>query len=463
MSLNFYCEEDEERNKEESINKYAYIFTAYDKKPPSFSESLTQMFSSLKLDKKKINDLVEEIISKCKERIDPKFNEIKEKYENITKEDAYIICSYTFESEYQVYSPYKILNQNLVSDDRKNGVRNVSKYLYIFLKSLRKLPRHYPKNKYLYRCLTRQVNISTEQNKKNLATYVAGSKKTFWGFTSTSADPRLTYSFLNKEENIKTGTIFVLKGDIWGYDIELFNYFHEKEILLEPERKILIDNVLPPLNGVINITCTILESNLILNGNEKESNIISFNKIEESKSIEDLNLGKYLVKFEIEAKINEEKKYTSGFGILCDIPYKNIKILLTYNHFLNFDFLNEGKKMILYINKEEKEININITRYKYTNENLDISIIEILESDNLKNFIEIDKFIQSRNYIGANIISVFLNENGDFEYSYSKVLEKNDENYNCSIETRSEGLILSKDNTLNFVIILKNFRARPFF
>ena len=37
MSLNFYCEEDEERNKEESINKYAYIFTAYDKKPPSFS------------------------------------------------------------------------------------------------------------------------------------------------------------------------------------------------------------------------------------------------------------------------------------------------------------------------------------------------------------------------------------------------------------------------------------------
>ena len=215
------------------------------------------MFSSLKLDKKKINDLVDEIISKCKERIDPKFNEIKEKYENITKEDAYIICSYTFESEYQVYSPYKILNQNLVSDDRKNGVRNVSKYLYIFLKSLRKLPRYYPKNKYLYRCLTRQVNISTEQNKKNLGTYVAGSKKTFWGFTSTSADPRLTYSFLNKEENIKTGTIFVLKGDIWGYDIELFNYFHEKEILLEPERKILIDNVLPPLNGVINITCTI--------------------------------------------------------------------------------------------------------------------------------------------------------------------------------------------------------------
>ena len=76
--------------KEESINKYKYIFSEYDKKPPSFWESLTQMFSSLNLDKKKINDLVEEIISKCKERIDPNFNEIKMKYENITKEDAYV-------------------------------------------------------------------------------------------------------------------------------------------------------------------------------------------------------------------------------------------------------------------------------------------------------------------------------------------------------------------------------------
>ena len=39
---------------------------------------------------------------------------IKNKYENITKEDAYIICSYTCELKERKYSPYRILNQNLV-------------------------------------------------------------------------------------------------------------------------------------------------------------------------------------------------------------------------------------------------------------------------------------------------------------------------------------------------------------
>ena len=101
-----------------------------------------------------------------------------------------------------------------------------------------------------------------------------------------------------------------------------------------------------------------------------------------------------MIKFEIEAKINEEKKYTSGLGILCNIPSKNIKAFITYNHLMNFDFLNKGEKMMLYI----------------------ITIIEIIELDYIQNFIEIDKFIFSKNYIGANFISVFFNGNDDIEY-----------------------------------------------
>ena len=85
--------------------------------------------------------------------------------------------------------------------------------------------------------------------------YKIGNKRTFFGFTSTSTDPNM----------MKTGTVFSLSGDIWGYNIELFNYFHEKEILLEPERQFIISNVLPPLNGVIYINCNILKTNLILN------------------------------------------------------------------------------------------------------------------------------------------------------------------------------------------------------
>ena len=159
MSLNFYCKE-EENSREESINRYKNIFKNYEKKTPSLSEALTQMFRSADLGKEKIKELTEDIINQCKDRIDPDFDIIKKKYENITKEDAYIICSYTCESIDREYSPYRILNQNLVSNNRQNGVNNVSKYLYIFLKSLRKLPRYYPEKKVLYRCLTCHVILS---------------------------------------------------------------------------------------------------------------------------------------------------------------------------------------------------------------------------------------------------------------------------------------------------------------
>ena len=141
MSLDFYCEE-EENNREESINKYNNIFTNYVNNPPSLSEALIQMLESCELDKNKVKGLTDDILSKCKKRIDPNFDIIKNKYENITKEDAYIICSYTCESKERKYSPYRILNQNLVLDDRRNGVRNISKYLYLInFESIKKITK----------------------------------------------------------------------------------------------------------------------------------------------------------------------------------------------------------------------------------------------------------------------------------------------------------------------------------
>ena len=80
MSLDFYCKE-EENKREESINRYKYIFTNYEKNPPSLLEALTQMFKSSNLDTNKINELVEDILNKCKARIDQDFDAIKKKYE----------------------------------------------------------------------------------------------------------------------------------------------------------------------------------------------------------------------------------------------------------------------------------------------------------------------------------------------------------------------------------------------
>ena len=129
MSLNYYEEED--INKESSIDNFYYLFTEYEQKPPTLHEALFHMFKSCCSDED-IDKLILDIIKRCKNKIDEKrFKEIKKIYSNILLEDAYIICSYSCESYNRKYSPYRILNSNLVSGNRRLGISNISKYLYI--------------------------------------------------------------------------------------------------------------------------------------------------------------------------------------------------------------------------------------------------------------------------------------------------------------------------------------------
>ena len=157
-------------NKKESINNYKELFFEYIDKLPTLDEALEQMYTSIIKDKNKINELIMEIKEKYKNTIDNNWNEISEKYKNIRLIDAYIICSYTCEAKENDYSPYKILNQNLVFQDRKQGVQNISKYLYILLKSLRKLPKYYP-NTDLYRCIKTEVDLKYNDSKTFLGLY----------------------------------------------------------------------------------------------------------------------------------------------------------------------------------------------------------------------------------------------------------------------------------------------------
>ena len=265
MSLHFYTEK-EDYLKEESINKYVEEFLSYVEELPSLSDALKQMFISCQLTEEQANDLIKDILTKTEEIINKNWDKIKKRYSKISKEDSNIICSYTCESKNNKYSPYKILNKNLVSEDRKGGVKNIPKYLFILLKSLRKLDRYYPneKEKYLYRCINFKVNLNYDLFNKKIVPYITGNTKTFWGFTSSSPDIAMTYNFLKEEGINKSGTIFTLAGKIWGYDISLFNYYNEKEILIEPERKFKIDEVMPPINDIIHIRCDIQDSPIIL-------------------------------------------------------------------------------------------------------------------------------------------------------------------------------------------------------
>ena len=168
MSLIFYSEE-EENQKEESINKYKDLFDEYKNQTISLTEALTQMFTSSGVEKNKISDLISELIQDCKNKIESNFDKIKEKYPSISKDEAIIISSYTYEAEDNKFSPYKLLNRNLVSDDRINGLKKISKYFYVLLNSLRKLKKYYPtkENKYLYRCIGVKVNYMIDPFNKN--------------------------------------------------------------------------------------------------------------------------------------------------------------------------------------------------------------------------------------------------------------------------------------------------------
>ena len=90
--------------------------------PPTLSDALKQMFLSSELTEEQADDLNKDILSKTEKIINKNWDEIKKKYSKITKEDSKVISSYTCESKNNKFSPYKILNKNLVSEDRKGGI-----------------------------------------------------------------------------------------------------------------------------------------------------------------------------------------------------------------------------------------------------------------------------------------------------------------------------------------------------
>ena len=175
MSLYFYTEK-EEYIKEESINNYKGLFNDYNYNTPNLSEALNQMFINSGLTEEKSKELIDDILSKADKIINKNSIQIKQKYPKVSLEDSKIISSYTCESKDIKYSPYRILNKNLVSDKREEGLRNISKYLFILLKSLRKLDKYYPSGneKYLYRCIKSKVNINYDIYNKKLEPYIVG-------------------------------------------------------------------------------------------------------------------------------------------------------------------------------------------------------------------------------------------------------------------------------------------------
>ena len=89
------------------------------------------------------------------------------------------------------------------------------------------------------------------------------------------------------------------------------------------------------------------------------------------------------------------RKTKIGSGFFCEFPEKNIKLLITNNHVIDEIYLEQGNKIAFMISENEKEIygeiDLEKERFKLTNNELDFTIIEILNEDNIKNFLKINK------------------------------------------------------------------------
>ena len=477
MSYNYYSEE-EDYGQKESINNYWHIFSKYEKEIPSLSDALYQMYKSLNLEDKIIKELIDDIIKKCQSIYDQNVTEITKKYENLSKVDAYIISSFTCQSKEYEYSPFIILHKNLVSENRKQGMENISKYLYIFLRTLKKLPIIQLKQE-IFKFIQRKLKIEEDNSNNNFLPYKPGITKTFWGFTSINLNQNIEYRE-RKDDNSKEGTLFIIDGDTWGYNISLFDYYGKEKYLLEPEIEYKFNNILSNNNYIMVVSCTIVKSPTIFENIGKGSeNGINENYIIESKDnlIYDtyhLKINKFICKIKIELKEREETMISTG--VLCYIPQKKLKALLTYNHAIDEDFLNNEKTLKIYINYIEKEINMKLTRYKYTNEKLDITLIEILDDDNIKDFIDVDENVESKNYIKENVLSIGVKneededeENKSLENTKIEILDdkviseghyKNHYYLKCSKENLIEGIIVLKDNLKLIGLIMENIYGK---
>ena len=120
-------------------------------------------------------------------------------------------------------------------------------------------------------------------------------------------------------------------------------------------------------------------------------------------------------------KIQYIEKIGTGFFFkqnIQSIKYYNKYFLMTNNHVLNQDFLNNNTLLEIEYKNNQKIIPLN-NRIKYTNKSLDFTIIEILPTDYFFSeikFLTIDNYIMSNNseskYLKENIC-IFQYPNGE--------------------------------------------------
>lgn len=180
-----------------------------------------------------------------------------------------------------------------------------------------------------------------------------------------------------------------------------------------------------------------MEEDINLDNIEDEDNeIVSYHKLKEIMSA---GLEKCVCKIFVEFEEDNQLKCRTGTGFFCYIPKHNIKVFMTNNHIMKQDFLDKEKNLEYIISEDgkdiKKNINLEICRIKFTDEILDFTIIQILQEDNIEKFVEIDNYINSKDYIDDQICCIQFPKGKELKYSNGKVLKKKDKFFLYTVGT----------------------------
>ena len=156
----------------------------------------------------------------------------------------------------------------------------------------------------------------------------------------------------------------------------------------------------------------------------------------------------------------------SGTGFFCKIPFPNsfnlLPSLITCNHVLNNNCISPGKTVNFSINNEQYSysILINDSRKTYTNENLDITIIEIKpEEDKIEfeSFLDVDENIYKNNikdiYEKKTVYIIHYEEGQNVKYSNGMIINTKNSliKHYCRTRHGSSGSPII--NLLNFKVM----------
>lgn len=169
----------------------------------------------------------------------------------LTREDAATIAMYTFDfgdiggGKSGNYNPYSLINRGLL-ERNKPQLHKLRGMIYKLLHALRSLQPIQPQT--LYRGIRERVLLNDTH-------YHKGNKIVWHTFSSTTLDMETTKLFLTDLATGKCeGTLFIIRGAPWGYNIKPFSCFpEEEEILLEPEIELRVTGVLDTPMVIVNL------------------------------------------------------------------------------------------------------------------------------------------------------------------------------------------------------------------